>query len=312
MKKTKIILDCDPGYDDCVAIILAAKASNLDLIGITTVAGNTSLENTSKNALNIINHLNLDVPVCVGQAGPLVRPPVPAGHVHGLSGLDGLAFAPHNKQFHPQKSVDFIIENCLKYPKDITIVTTGPMTNLAVALKYEPKIIECISSIVSMGGSFGLGNVTPAAEFNIYDDPEAAQIVFNSGIKVHMCGLDITSKTLVTPQIMERMRKIGNKASEMFCTCMENYNKNRKEAFGSDVGPLHDPVTIAYLINEKLITWKRMLVTVDLSHSDSYGRTNCDMSLKVTNNNEDNALVGVEIDVGLFWDIVENELKKYS
>ena len=310
MSKTKIILDCDPGYDDAVAIILAAKSEKIDLLGVTTTAGNTSLENTTKNALNIIQYLGLNIPVYKGQDRPLVKEPEPAGKVHGETGLGGMNFPKfeNEKNVENKKAVDFIIESCLNNPKNITLVTTGPLTNVALAIRLEPKIIPCVSEIISMGGAYGVGNVNSSSEFNIFYDPEAAQIVYSSGIKIKMVGLDITLKAILTQEVIERMRKINNKASNLFCVCAENYNENRYKLFGvSKYGPLHDPITIATIINDKIVKFYEKDIQIDLSHGLSYGRT-WSSNKKVK---KQNAEVGLEIDVEEFWKVVENEIKKY-
>lgn len=308
MSKRKIILDCDPGYDDAIAIALAGKADNIEVLGITTVSGNTKLENTSKNALNLVNYLGLNIPVYIGQDRALIKPVHQPGKVHGESGLDGVNLSQSPSDFQKQKAVEYIIETCLKYPKDITIVATGPLTNIAMAIRLEPKIVDCIQEIISMGGSMGKGNVTPAAEFNIYDDPEAAYIVYSSGISIKMIGLDVTNKVMLLPEIVERMKKINGKGADVFCKCAVNYNNNINKLFGRPCGALHDPVTICCLINPDIVTFQKMFVTVDISGLQSYGRTNCDHRLNLHSPNTD---VGVDINVEEFWNIVENVLAKY-
>ena len=310
MSKTKIILDCDPGYDDAIAIILASKSEKIDLLGITTTSGNTTIENTTKNALNIVQYLGLNIPVYKGQDRPLVKNPEESGKVHGESGLDGMNFPKfeNEKNIENKKAVNFIIETCLNNPKNITIVATGPLTNIALAIRLEPKIISCINEIISMGGAYGVGNVNSSSEFNIFYDPEAAQIVYSSGIKIKMIGLDITLKVILNKDVIERIKKINNKASNLFCTCAENYNEIRYKLFGGEkYGPLHDPITVAILINDKIVKFYEKDIQIDLSHGLSYGRT-WSSNKKI---NKQNAEVGLEIDVDEFWNVVENEVKKY-
>ena len=310
MDRRKIILDCDPGHDDAVAIMLAAREPSLELLGVTVVAGNQTLENTQRNARNVLQWIGADVPVYAGCSGPMVRDKVIAGDIHGSTGLDGPVFPPLHKELEPEHAVQFLIRTLLDSQGDITVVTTGPMTNLAMALRLEPRITEKIARIVLMGGSITNGNVTPAAEFNILADAEAASVCFRSGRPITMVGLDVTRKVLCYPEIVERMGRIGNPASELFVALMGHFCKTQKAIFGWEGGPLHDPVTIASLIDPQLLTLKPMNVQIDIRSTQSYGRTNCDfygyLRLPPT------ADVAVDIDVPRFWDIVERGLRRYS
>lgn len=254
MTKKRILLDCDPGHDDAVAIMLAGKSPEIDLLGITVVAGNQTIEKTTKNALNVCQYLGLDVPVYAGCGQPMIRGrQIIADDIHGKTGLDGPTFDPLTKTAGEKHGVNFIIDTLLASEGDITLVATGPLTNLAMAMRLEPKILPKIKEIVIMGGSYQMGNVTPAAEFNILADADAAHVVFTSGRKVVMIGLDVTRKVLCYPHIIERMSKVNSKASKLFCDLMAFFNKTQKEVFGWDGGPLHDPVTIAYLIDQSLV-----------------------------------------------------------
>lgn len=310
MEKRKIILDCDPGHDDAVAIILAAKNEGIDLLGITVVAGNQTLENTGRNALHVCQALGIDVPVYLGCSEPMVREQVVAGDIHGESGLDGPVFAPLTKTWEDQHAVSYIVDTLLASDGDITMVVTGPMTNLAMAMKMEPRIVDKIAEIVLMGGCYANGNVTPAAEFNIFADGEAAYVCFHAGRPLTMVGLDVTRKALCYPEIVERMEKIGNPASKLFVDLMNHFNKSQKEVFGWDGGPLHDPLTIAYLIDPSVIVTKAMHSDIEIRSEQSYGRTNCDYfdyQKKPHNSN-----VAIDIDTAKYWDIIEDSLKKYS
>ncbi|MDC0558798.1 nucleoside hydrolase [Candidatus Izimaplasma bacterium] len=307
--KRKIILDCDPGHDDAVAIILAGKNPMFDLLGITVESGNQTLAKTGRNALNLCQFLDINVPVCLGASNPIIKEVEVCEAIHGESGLDGFDFPELKIGFDPRHAVDFIIETVLKSNEKVTMVTTGPMTNLALAIRLEPNILNNIEEVVLMGGSYNNGNVTPAAEFNIFCDPEAAYIVFNSGLKVTMVGLDVTRKVLVLPEIVERMVKIGNDASELFTKLMIVFNENQKRVFGFDGAPLHDPVTIAYLIDPTVLEVDFVNCEIDISHGSSYGRTNCDMFGYL--NQIKNTYVAKDIDVDKFWDIIEDALKMY-
>ena len=310
MEKTKIILDCDPGHDDAVAIMLAAREPSLELLGVSVVAGNQTLENTQRNARNVLQWLGANIPVYAGCDRPMVRDKVIAADIHGSTGLDGPVFPPLTKKLEPEHAVQFLIRSLLESEGDITVVTTGPMTNLAMAMRLEPRITEKIRRIVLMGGSFTNGNVTPAAEFNIIADAEAASVCFRSGRPITMVGLDVTRKALCYPEIVERMGRIGNRASNLFVALMGRCCKTQKQIFGWEGGPLHDPVTIAYLIDPEVLVTKPMNVQIDIRSTQSYGRTNCDyygyQKLPPT------ADVAVDIDVARFWDIVETGLRRYS
>lgn len=310
MEKTKIILDCDPGHDDAVAIMLAGKHPAIDLLGITVVAGNQTLEKTARNALHVTQWLGIDVPVYAGCGQPMIREKVVAGDIHGESGLDGPVFPPLEKKVEENHAVDFMIRTLLHSDGDITVVTTGPMTNLAMAMRMEPRIVEKIRRIVLMGGSYQNGNVTPAAEFNIFADADAAYVCFTSGRPITMVGLDVTRKALCYPQIVERMAKVGNKASQLFVDLMGHFCRTQKEIFGWEGGPLHDPITVAYLIDPTVLTVKAMNAQIDIRSESSYGRTNCDyfgyLQLPAT------ADVAIDIDVDKFWNIVEQTLGYYA
>lgn len=310
MKKIKMILDCDPGHDDAIAIMMAGNNPRIDLLGITVVAGNQTLEKTGYNTLNICQYLNIDVPVCLGASEPLIKEIQVCPDIHGETGLDGFDFQELTKNFDNRPAVHFLAETILKSEDKITIVTTGPMTNLAIALKLFPKMKENIKEVVLMGGSYQNGNVTPAAEYNIYADPEAAYIVFNSGLEVKMFGLDVTRRVQVLPEIIERMEKLDNKASVLFSKLMKVYNINQNRVFGVAGGPLHDPLPVVYLIDPSVVDLVHVHCDIDISHSSSYGRTNCDIFnyLKLPKN----AHVAIKVDTEKYWDIIEAGIKRYT
>ncbi|MFV0519403.1 MAG: nucleoside hydrolase [Lachnospirales bacterium] len=306
----KIILDCDPGHDDAIAILLAGKSEKIDLLGITIASGNQTNEKTTANALNICNYLGINVPISSGCVGPIVKDKQDISpEIHGETGLDGPTFQEHNKKTTGIHAVNFIIDTVLKSKEKVTIVITGPMTNVAMAIRLEPSILKNIDEFVVMGGCYQLGNVTPAAEFNIYADADAAHIVFTSGVPVVMVGLDVTRKVLCLPSVIERMVKINNSASKLFEDLMKFFNKTQKEVFGWEGGPLHDPLTIAYLIDPSVLTTKEVYTEIDIRGVQSYGRTNCDFF--GLSDKPSNTFIAVEVDVEKFWDIVEDGIKKY-
>lgn len=308
MEQRRMILDCDPGHDDAIAIMLAGKSPSIDLLGITVVAGNQTIEKTAQNALNVVEYLKLDVPVFAGASEPLIKERVICAQIHGESGLDGFTFPINRTHLQRERASDFIVNSLMKYD-DVTIVATGPLTNIALALKNEPLIKSHIKEIVLMGGSIGSGNVSPAAEFNILTDPEAADIVFRSGCIIKMCGLDVTREVLVLKEVIERMNKIHNDASKLFVDLMRVFNANQKKIFGFDGAPLHDPVTIVSLIDKKVVHFEYMNVEIDISRGPSYGRTNCDRFNYL--HRQPNVYVATRIDVKKYWNIIEEGLKRY-
>ena len=308
-KRTKIILDCDPGHDDAVAIILAGLSPKIDLLGITVAAGNQTIEKTSMNALNVARFIGLDVPIAIGCQDPMVVPRVICSEVHGESGLDGYAFPNYPKDFDKRHACQFIVDTVMNND-DVTIVTCGPMTNLAIAMKLEPKIIKRIKQVILMGGSIDHGNTSPAAEFNIMCDAEAAHVVFTSGIPVKMIGLNVTRKVLVRDEVIERIATIDNKVSDMFVKLMKVFNENQRKTFGIEAGPLHDPVTIVSLIDEDVVKFEKMNVEIDINHGSSYGRTNCDVFDYL--HKVKNADVAMDIDIDKYWDIIYNAIRSYK
>ena len=308
MDKRKIIIDCDPGHDDAVAIMLAASSPKLELLALTVEAGNQTLEKTGRNALNLVNYLNLNIPVALGESRPLKREPQTCAAIHGESGLDGFTFPKFESNYSKLSAVELIHELLNKHKK-VTLVPTGPLTNIAKWIITYPEDLKFVDEIVLMGGSIGYGNVSPAAEFNILCDPEAAEIVFNTK-KVKMMGLDVTRQVLLYPEILERMNKIGNKVSDLFYALMKTFNKNQKKIFGFEGAPLHDPATIVYLIDPSVIELKHMNVVIDVTGGPSYGRTNCDQFDYL--HQEKNAYVAVNINVDKYWDVIEEGLRRYS
>jgi len=310
-QKQKIILDVDPGHDDAAAIMLAAAAQNIDLLAITVVAGNQTLEKTTINALNVCSVAGIsNIPVAAGMSRPIVRDQIIAANIHGETGLDGPYFGKPTVQLDKRHAVDLIIELLMNSEGDITLVPTGPLSNIAMAIRREPRIVPKIKQIVLMGGAYQLGNYTPAAEFNIYADPEAAHIVFTCGRPITMMGLDLTRQALARKEEVARIRSIGNKASILFAELMEFFSKTQKEVFGWDAPPLHDPTTVAWLIDPTCIETKPMYVAVELRGEHTYGRTVCDY-YGVTGN-QPNAQVAVKLNYRKFWDIMYDTYKLYE
>ena len=275
-----IIIDTDPGQDDAVAILLAlASPQELRLLGITTVAGNVPLPLTSKNA-RIICELagKTDVPIYAGCDAPLGRKLVTAEHVHGKTGLDGIALPEPTMPLQKQHAVDFIIDTLRSEPNgSVTLCVLGPLTNIATALQKAPDIAERIGEIVLMGGAyFEVGNITPAAEFNIYVDPEAADIVFKSGIKLVVLSLDVTHKVLVTERHINGFEALGTKVGDVVASWTHFFERFDKEKYGSEGAPLHDPTVIAYLLQPDLFTGRHINVEIETDSELTRGMTVAD------------------------------------
>lgn len=308
MDKRKIILDCDPGHDDAVAIMLALSSDKLDLLALSVEAGNQTLEKTGRNALNLVQYFNKDIPVALGETHPLKKKLETCPKIHGESGLDGFTFPKLIKQFDKLSAVELMKKLLLENEK-VTLVPTGPLTNIATLLIKYPEVKSHIDEVVLMGGSIGYGNVTPAAEFNIFVDPEAADIVFKSGLIIKMMGLDVTRKVKLTYSMLEDFKKINNKASILFCDLMKVFIDNQKDVFGFVGAPLHDPVTIAYLIDPSVVSLKEMNTEIDISGGPSYGRTNCDQFNYL--NRKPNSFVAIDIDTNKYWEIIKKGLESF-
>lgn len=309
MKKRKIILDCDPGHDDAIAIMLAARHPAIDLLGITIVAGNQTLNKTLVNGLNVCQKLDINVPIHAGMPKPIMREQIVADNIHGESGLDGPIFSPLVRKAESKHAIQYIIDTLMNSDGDITLVPVGPLTNIAVAMRMQPAILPKIREIVLMGGAYGTGNFTPSAEFNIYADPEAARVVFTSGVPLVMMGLDLTNQTICTADVISRMKKVGGPAGELFSDIMSFTLKTQYENYGLAGGPVHDATCIGYLINPDAFKMQDMYVEIDVNNGPCYGRTVCD-ELGVTGK-QPNTKVGMTIDTKWFWDLVEECVRMY-
>ncbi len=292
----KIILDCDPGIDDALAIVYAAGSAELELLGITTVAGNVSLDQTTSNALRVCEFIGAAVPVTPGCAAPLLRSPITAEHVHGADGLRGARLPPASRRPQPGHASDFIIETVLGAPGDITLIAIGPLTNIALALSREPRIAFEVQDFVIMGGSATRGNVTPAAEFNIACDPEAASIVFSAGWTVTMVGLDVTLRALADQEVLGRLGALGALADLLLVPCLGGYADD-------GIGPpaVHDLCAVAHVARPGLLGCQPARVEVETAGRWTSGMTVTDFRASPA---EGNALVATTIDVPAFWDAV--------
>ena len=259
---TRIILDCDPGIDDALAIAFAHGHPGLDLVGVTTVAGNVGLTATTANALAVCEFIGAaGTPVTAGCAGPLLRPALDARQVHGDSGLGGATLPPPAARPAAGHAVDYIIDTAAAAPGEITLVATGPLTNIALAVRREPRLADWVREFVIMGGSAGRGNVTPAAEYNIWADPEAAAAVFRAGWTVTMLGLDVTLRTGATETVLQRMSELGRLGTELLRPALEQY-RSVSEPGGP---PVHDVCAVAWVAQPDLFGLVPARVQVELA-----------------------------------------------
>jgi len=273
---TPVIFDCDPGHDDVVALLLALASSEVELLGVTTVAGNQTLERVTRNALAVLEHVaRADVPVLAGAPRPLVRELTVAADVHGESGLDGARLKPPTGGPLPARACDWIAQTIEQSTRPLTIVATGPLTNIALLLALYPEVESAIDRIVLMGGSIGEGNVTPAAEFNIWSDPEAATRVLQSDIDITMIGLDVTHRALLTPKELRELHGAG-RAGRLVADMYGFYLKFHAERYGWRGAPAHDAMAMAYVIDTDLFTTQTVGVTVDIGTGLGRGRTYVD------------------------------------
>ncbi|ABD54721.1 nucleoside hydrolase [Jannaschia sp. CCS1] len=275
----KIIIDTDPGQDDAVAILLALASPELEVMGVTAVAGNVPLELTAKNA-RIVCELagRADVPVFAGCDRPLRHDLVTAEHVHGKTGLDGPELPEPTMPLQDAHGVDFIVDTLRREPAGtVTLCPLGPLTNIATAFDRAPDIVEKVQQIVLMGGAyFEVGNITPAAEFNIYVDPEAADIVFKSGCDIVVMGLDVTHKALTTAPRVQAFRDMGTRPGTMVAEWTDFFERFDKEKYGSAGAPLHDPCVIAYLIAPELFSGRVINVEIETRSDLTRGMTVAD------------------------------------
>jgi len=303
VKKTPIILDTDPGIDDAVAIAAALFSPEIDLQLMTTVAGNVSVEKTTRNALQLLHFWQADVPVAQGAATPLTRPLRDAASIHGESGMDGYDFPAHDRQTLNVPAFQAMYERLMASPEPLTLVTIGPLTNIALLLTHYPACTAKINRLVMMGGSAGRGNFTPNAEFNIAIDPEAAARVFESGIEIVMCGLDVTHQAVLTPDYLAALPAL-NRTGQLLHALFSHYR-----AGSMTTGlRMHDLCAIAWLLRPELFTLKRCFVAVETRGDYTAGTTVVDIEGRL--NRPANAQVALDIDVAAFREWVAQTLAR--
>ena len=301
MTATRIVLDCDPGHDDAIAILLALASPELELRAVTTVSGNQTLDKTTNNALRVLELAGrTDIPVYAGADAPFLRQRDVAAHVHGESGLDGPDLPQPSQRAQDAHAVEFLA-SAYRAAERPVLVATGPLTN--VGLLFATHGDARPDRIVLMGGAIGEGNRTPAAEFNIWADPEAAQRVFREGLDTTMVGLDVTHRALIKDEHTERMRAAG-RVGKAVAELMDFYARFHKRRYPDLEGsPMHDPVCIAHLIDPTLMSVRDAFIEVDCTTGPSWGRTNVDWRGR-EHFGEPNAKVGLDIDGERFAELV--------
>jgi len=305
----KIIIDCDPGHDDAMAILLAHGNPEIELCAITTVAGNQTLEKTTLNARRICTVAGItEAPVAAGCDRPLLRPLVTAPETHGESGLDGPRFEDPTTPLASIHAVDLIIDLVMGSPGQITLAPIGPLTNIALALRKEPRLASAVQEVVLMGGAYTRGNSTPAAEFNIFVDPEAAAIVFEAGWPLTMIGLDLTHQALATPEVIERIGALGTPLAAIAVELMHFFTSTYKVTSGFDSPPVHDPCAIARIIDPNLVECVATHVTVETHGTTTSGMTSVDFDNRF--GRDPNALVATTLDFDGFWDLMLDAIRR--
>jgi pyrimidine-specific ribonucleoside hydrolase len=295
-----IILDCDPGHDDAIALLLALASPEVELLAVTTVHGNQTLEKTTANAIRVLDLAGRsDIPVAAGAGRPRVRPLTVASHVHGASGLDGPALVAPSRAPLAERAVDLLARTIAASLVPVTLVATGPLTNVAELLDRTGG--ANVLRIVSMGGSIAEGNMTPAAEFNIWADPEAAQRVFHAGLDVTMIGLDVTHRALTTPALQARLRAAGS-VGTFVADLVDFFTVYHRETYGWNGAPIHDAVAVAHVIRPGLVTTVERNVEIELESELCRGRTVVDRWNRTARPH--NAHVGIDLDVDGFFELL--------
>jgi inosine-uridine nucleoside N-ribohydrolase len=309
--RRRVILDCDPGHDDAMAILLAAASPALELQAITTVAGNQTLDKVTLNARRVCSVAGIDgVPIAAGCDRPLTRERIVAGDIHGSSGLDGVDWDEPVVGLDARHAVDLITELAAADDRrPLTIVAVGPLTNVATALRDAPQIAARIDRISIMGGAIGLGNRTPSAEFNIYVDPEAAEIVFASGVPITLVPLEVTHQAVATDAVLARIAGLDTPVARMSVALLRFFADTYERVFGFAAPAVHDPCAVAAVIDPSLVPARHVNVAIDTVSELSLGRTVCDVY--GTTGRPPNADVGMALDVDRFWTLMLGALESY-
>lgn len=315
--KIPAIIDCDPGHDDVMAILLGART--MEIKGITSVFGNASLPLTTKNARYTVELADLrDIPIAAGHDRPLLREDESANDgagAHGKTGLDGPIIPEPTVPILEEHAVDFIYRTAKETP-NLHLIPVGPLTNIATAIRRYPDIVDHVIAISLMGGSTTVGNATAAAEFNIWADAEAAHVVFTSGIPIKMLGLNVTRQVNATPDYRKQIREMGSRTAVAVADMLDFYSERLKILYGLPGGSMHDPLAVAALIAPDILTFEMMHVAIELVGTHTYGMTVCNYRGRRTDTGEPrgekpNANVAVAVDADRFWALFLESLKTY-
>ncbi|KJC64116.1 purine nucleosidase [Agreia bicolorata] len=306
----KIILDCDPGHDDAIAILLAHGNPEIELLAVTTVVGNQTLEKVTRNALAVAEIAGIvGVPFAAGCPRPLVRTIEVAADIHGESGMDGPELPESTRELDGRHAVDLIIDTIMaSEPGEITLVPTGGLTNIALAVRKEPRIVSRVREVVLMGGGFHVGNWSATAEFNIIIDPEAAHIVFNEAWPLTMVGLDLTHQALATPEVRARIDAVGTAPSRFVGELLEFFASTYLETQGFTHPPVHDPCAVAYVIDPSVMTVRKTPLDVELTGTLTLGMTVADFRSPPPA--DCTTQVAVDLDTDKFWALIEDALRR--
>ncbi|MDN3479354.1 nucleoside hydrolase [Curtobacterium sp. APC 4022] len=306
----KIILDCDPGHDDAVAMLLAHGNPDIELLAVTTVVGNQTLPKVTRNALAVARIAGITgVPFAAGAARPLLRQVEVAPEIHGESGLDGPVLPEPSFDLDERHAVDLIIDTVMAHePGTVTIVPTAGLTNIALAVRKEPRIVERVKQVVLMGGGVHVGNWSPVAEFNIVIDPEAASIVFDAGWDVVMVGLDLTHQALATPEVAARIAAVGTGPAAFVGELLDFFGKAYQDVQGFDAPPVHDPCAVAYVIDPTIVRAVKVPIRVETQGTLTLGMTVADFRSPAPADCRTSA--AMELDHGRFWDLVVDALER--
>lgn len=308
----KIILDCDPGHDDAVAILLALGNPEIDLIGVTTVGGNQSLDKVTYNARAVLEKAHAThIPVHAGCDRPILRSQEVAASIHGESGLDGVELPVPTRPLEDMHAVNYIIKTIMESdPQTITLVPTGPLTNIALACRLEPRIVERVKEVVLMGGGYHRGNWSAVAEFNIKVDPEAAHIVFNEPWPLTLVGLDLTHQALCTPAVQKRIEEIDTPLAHFVSGLMDSFRKAYQDNQDFQDPPVHDPCTIAYLIDSAVVQTRRCPLDVEIHSELTLGMTVADLRGPEPSAKDCHTQVATKLDFDKFWDLVTDAIER--
>jgi len=307
----RVVLDCDPGHDDAVAMLLAHGSPGVELVAVTTVAGNQTLEKVTRNALAVAEVAGIDAPVAAGCDRPLVRPRIVAPDIHGESGMDGPVLPAPRRAVDRRHAVDLIVETVLAAePGEITLVPTGPLTNVAMAARKEPRIVPRVREVVMMGGGYHVGNRTPVAEFNVLADPEAAHVVLTEPWPVTMVGLDLTHQAVATPDVRDRVAALGTAPARLVGDLLDFYGTTYRSAQGFPHPPVHDPCAVAYVVDPDVMTTRRAPLDVELHGSLTTGMTVADLRGEEPGSDACRTQVAVTLDHARFWDLVVDALAR--